>query len=341
MQIAQFVWGASFAAAHLFVQYDMPISTPYQVASTVKAAISSASSAASTATSTVSKAIESPAAFGSFVPLVKKLLLRAAGEEGIAELVTDKQGHLVNPNIEEKIERFEDSARTVYETRWHTEWTKVNCIDTTGQAFAIYLNLLYLLPLTFLFGRFFLKAYTQRSKPRTLSGGARKTVDVGKEASIKTKEYIERKGAETEEDLLKDTENFREQLRQDVQAVKDGTWSLDRKVSDHKHSVERQISSTTEKVKEKGKKIVNESSSSTRKFESSQSSESAQVSSTTRFEAADQSEEKQEENIEASQATRPGIGAKEDEEDTDAMGKSGAFVSSNEAEGGGLLPASP
>jgi hypothetical protein len=38
----------------------------------------------------------------------------------------------------------------------------VTCMDTTGQAFAIWLNVLYLLPLTYLFARFFVRSYLYR-----------------------------------------------------------------------------------------------------------------------------------------------------------------------------------
>ncbi|EMC92077.1 hypothetical protein BAUCODRAFT_96766, partial [Baudoinia panamericana UAMH 10762] len=151
LQIAQILFGATYAAAHLFIAYDIPISTPYQVASTVQRAVSSISSAASVvsstateAASTVSTLIESPSAIATMGTLIKKLLLRAAGEEGLAER-----------KVQEKIEEYEQA----FETRYHTSWTKTNCIDTSGEAFAIYLNLLYLAPLAWLFLRFFVRAY--------------------------------------------------------------------------------------------------------------------------------------------------------------------------------------
>lgn len=174
LQITQFVWGASYAAIHLFVQYDIPISTPYQVAHTISAIASSATSKAQSATSAVSEAIATPSAVA-WGALGKKLLLRALGEEGLAEKVHNKQHQPLNAVMEEKIEQFKEQVPGTpkYETRWRTEWTRTDCLDTTGEAFAVYLNLFYLAPLTFLFARFFYKAYLKRGKSRSAAQGAR------------------------------------------------------------------------------------------------------------------------------------------------------------------------
>lgn len=174
LQITQFVWGASYAAVHLFVQYDIPISTPYQVAHTISAIASSATSKAQSATSAVSEAIATPSAVA-WGALGKKLLLRALGEEGLAEKVHNKQHQPLNAVMEGKIEQFKEQVPGTpkYETRWRTEWTRTDCLDTTGEAFAVYLNLFYLAPLTFLFARFFYKAYLKRGKSRSAAQGAR------------------------------------------------------------------------------------------------------------------------------------------------------------------------
>lgn len=174
LQITQFVWGASYAAIHLFVQYDIPISTPYQVAHTISAIASSATSKAQSATSAVSEAMATPSAVA-WGALGKKLLLRALGEEGLAEKVHNKQHQPLNAVMEEKIEQFKEQVPGTpkYETRWRTEWTRTDCLDTTGEAFAVYLNLFYLAPLTFLFARFFYKAYLKRGKSRSAAQGAR------------------------------------------------------------------------------------------------------------------------------------------------------------------------
>lgn len=45
------------------------------------------------------------------------------------------------------------------------DYRMVTCMDTTGQGFAISLNVSYLLPLTYLFVRFFVRSYLYRKEP--------------------------------------------------------------------------------------------------------------------------------------------------------------------------------
>jgi hypothetical protein len=252
------------------VQYDIPVSTPYQIAQTVREAVASATSAAASITSEVSKVVATPTATGSVGAIVKKWLLRAAGEEGVAERVhVPGSQHLLNPNVEEKIQQFNE--RVQYETKWRTEWTKVNCIDTSGEAFAIYLNLLYLAPLTYLFGRFFYRAYVQFNKPRDARQAAKQVRDSGKQAGQDTERAIEEKGEKIEDDLAKrgpealqqvkkQTDELQEELARDLRAVKEGRFG-DRRVSDRVANWERQVKSTANKTKEGAKKLVNGSGS--------------------------------------------------------------------------------
>ncbi|KAI0428580.1 GNS1/SUR4 family-domain-containing protein [Xylaria sp. FL1042] len=51
-----------------------------------------------------------------------------------------------------------------------TKYQKVDCIDTTGQTFAIWLNVSYLAPLTYLFMSFFVASYLRRSKAEVVRG---------------------------------------------------------------------------------------------------------------------------------------------------------------------------
>lgn len=51
-----------------------------------------------------------------------------------------------------------------------TRYQKVDCIDTTGQTFAIWLNVFYLAPLTYLFMSFFVASYLRRSKAEVVRG---------------------------------------------------------------------------------------------------------------------------------------------------------------------------
>ncbi|KAJ9638351.1 hypothetical protein H2199_007038 [Coniosporium tulheliwenetii] len=136
MQIAQFVIGTLFAASHLFISYTVPVSTPYTVVTKVRELVTSIASAASSA--------------------VSDIALRAAGEEGLAENVRNNQGQVFGADAE----RYVDTER--HDTRYRNEYQRVDCINTSGQAFAIWLNLIYLLPLTALFVRFFIRSYTRR-----------------------------------------------------------------------------------------------------------------------------------------------------------------------------------
>lgn len=116
------------AAAYLFVEYTLP----YPVGSTALRHLSHAIPAAGAAS-----------ADAGVVPWLKKLAFRAAGADGIAENVG---GAVSNP-------------QTGYTQQM------VTCMDTTGQGFAILLNVGYLLPLTYLFMRFFVRSYLKRKDP--------------------------------------------------------------------------------------------------------------------------------------------------------------------------------
>ncbi|KAL5049646.1 hypothetical protein BDW71DRAFT_175173 [Aspergillus fruticulosus] len=78
---------------------------------------------------------------------VKQVAFRAAGAEGIAENV----GHAGADS---------GAPREVVQPG-----PMVTCMDTSGQGFAIYLNVAYLLPLTYLFARFFVRSYLYRKEP--------------------------------------------------------------------------------------------------------------------------------------------------------------------------------
>ncbi|KAF2083949.1 hypothetical protein K490DRAFT_76184 [Saccharata proteae CBS 121410] len=149
MQIMQFLVGATFAAAHLCISYTVPVSTPYTLYHTVTSVVSAVASAAS---SEVASAVAT-AGMGAHV---KKFLFRAAGQEALAENVRDDAGHVFGQEAQHITE-------TISETRWRDEYQRVPCIDTTGQSFAIWLNVIYLMPLTALFVRFFVRSYITRT----------------------------------------------------------------------------------------------------------------------------------------------------------------------------------
>lgn len=58
------------------------------------------------------------------------------------------------------------SQAAVSQPQYVTEPQTFTCMATTGQAFAVWLNVFYLLPLTYLFARFFVRSYLRRTDSR-------------------------------------------------------------------------------------------------------------------------------------------------------------------------------
>lgn len=137
MQIVQFVFGATYALAHLFIAYDIPVETPYLFVHNLSSALPSAASS-------VSSAIASATVSADFGSWLKKAALRAAGEEGLAENVRNAQGQTfgIDAMHAAEVEKAQE------EIRYRTQYQRVNCLDTSGETFAILLNFLYLAPLT-------------------------------------------------------------------------------------------------------------------------------------------------------------------------------------------------
>ncbi|KAG9697858.1 hypothetical protein KCU95_g5307, partial [Aureobasidium melanogenum] len=271
MQITQFLFGASYAALHLFVKYDIPIATAYSIFHPISSAVAKASSTASSVVSAV------PAE--TYGAILRRILLRAAGDEGVAENVRDKQGNIIMEKAQEAIQKYHE------ETRYRTDYTTIDCIDTTGQSFAIWLNLLYLFPLTVLFVRFFVKAYLFRSGSSKSRSKRHSASRATKEAAQGTNREVEHAGKAVEkklshlpEDLaaaekriekklghlpedLKAAEkkledklgHLPEEVKKDLQALKDGKGKLprpSRPVSDRVESYERKMTPTKKDAKQ-------------------------------------------------------------------------------------------
>ena len=250
MQISQFVFGASYAAAHLFVKYDIPIQTAYTVMHPIASLASTATSTVSELTSSATSIAESPIA--SYGALLRRILLRAAGDEGVAENVRDKQtGQLIMPGVQEAIEEAVQRYRE--ETRYSTDYHTINCIDTTGQSFAIWLNLIYLAPLTALFIRFFIRAYTHRTSSATPKQTKRHAAD---RSRIEAAEGVDRKvedvGKAVERKLSHGVESMDEAVRKDLKQVKEGNYNKSpRRVSERVDSFERKVKTQAEQAKDK------------------------------------------------------------------------------------------
>ena len=137
LQITQFIFGASYAVAHLFISYDAPVNVPYLFTHNLSTALSSLPTS-------VTSALASATASAGIGNLLKKIALRAAGEEGLAENVRNKFGEPFGIDAVKAVE----VEKAQEEIRYRMQSVRVNCIDTSGEAFAILLNVIYLAPLT-------------------------------------------------------------------------------------------------------------------------------------------------------------------------------------------------
>lgn len=237
MQIMQFVFGSTLAAIHLFVSYDVPVTTAYKVITPVSSAIAAASSVVSslvndppTVTSLVASAasaVSAATASPSLAAVIKRLLLRAAGGEGAAENVRDSHSHIVLPGVESAHSSASSAAAAttsaaqtyVEETRYRSSLTTVNCIDTTGQSIAIWMNLIYLAPLTVLFLRFFVKAYITGSLGKGKGKARRRSFTEATAQAVRdVKREADNAGEEVERRLS-------EQVLRDVKDMRDGKFS--------------------------------------------------------------------------------------------------------------------
>ncbi|KAA8651412.1 hypothetical protein EYZ11_009217 [Aspergillus tanneri] len=168
MQILQFLFGTTIAASYLFVYYTLPPNQSVETGPIVQPEM----------------AVEGAGLF----PWIKTRALRAAGAEGIAKNVGSTPG-------------ANSSART------SPVGPMVPCTDTSGQAFAIWLNVSYLLPLTYLFVRFFVRSYLYRKdpgppKPTHMHAAEKAGLDALKGVSREIQKSVEMSGetSETTED---------------------------------------------------------------------------------------------------------------------------------------------
>ncbi|OKL56030.1 hypothetical protein UA08_08717 [Talaromyces atroroseus] len=157
MQITQFVFGTFSASSYMFVRYTIPVTASQSVfwdhvTKSIPAAASAAESGIAAAT-----------ASAGLVPWLKKIAFRAAGAEGIAENVLNAQGQHFGADALNAARFSQTQQERLSENA--VFYKSIDCVDNSGQAFAIWLNVLYLLPLTYLFARFFVKSYLRRMEP--------------------------------------------------------------------------------------------------------------------------------------------------------------------------------
>lgn len=187
-----------------------------------KADPSSISSAVTSATSSVAEAL--PTATGAAVAFLRKLIYRAAGDEGLAENIA-VPGHPIphyqqqqllaaGQRPEHPIEHFfHHSHETVNRVVYRTEYQSVPCIDTSGQAFAVYLNMIYLAPLTILFMRFFFKSYLRRTSPNKQQSRHTAITDATRDATHGVEKEVEDLGKAAEDSISSAVNRSRDAMR--------------------------------------------------------------------------------------------------------------------------------
>ncbi|KAJ6446331.1 GNS1/SUR4 membrane protein [Purpureocillium lavendulum] len=136
MQITQFLVGASYAMAHSFVTYIAPITVSSVTSTPVDIPAAPADSVMPSATG----ALDS----------LKKLIFGAVAKDAAAAVA----GSVKEPAV---------ATETFYVAQ--------PCIGTANETFAIWLNVLYLAPLTYLFVSFFIASYVKRSNAAQKSNG--------------------------------------------------------------------------------------------------------------------------------------------------------------------------
>ena len=228
LQITQIVFGASYALAHLFVAYDVPHYTSYQVAHNLSTALPSVASAVSTAISTT-------AATADIVSWLKKAALRAAGEEGLAENVRNYQGETFGIDAIHAA----DVQKAQEEIHYKLEMTRTHCLDTSGEVFAILLNVMYLAPLGYMFIRFFLNYFQARAhgdpKPSIPENAIKSANDGIKEVERKIAEAMEdEQGGKTEppDELKAELEDAKDHARKVASNAQQKSRAVGEKVQD-------------------------------------------------------------------------------------------------------------
>ncbi|KAG5930414.1 hypothetical protein E4U42_001661 [Claviceps africana] len=137
MQITQFIGGASYAILHSFISYLVPVTVTKMAATQMDDVPGSAADDAHPTAA---------AAAAGVLDLLKKFILGSAGSESA---VPGGAGQRPSSYVTE------------------TTLVAQPCITTANETFAIWLNVLYLAPLTYLFVSFFIASYVKRSSANT------------------------------------------------------------------------------------------------------------------------------------------------------------------------------
>lgn len=237
LQITQILFGATYAILHIFIAYDIPVSTPVVFAHNLSTVLPSAASA-------VTSAATSLATSANIEAWLKKWALRAAGEEGLAENVRNYQGETFGIDAVHAAE----AEKAQEEIRYKIVTRRVNCLDTSGELFAIVLNVVYLAPLAYLFISFFVRTYIRGSKSKpakpTIQEKIKSSTKEAVEAANTTGEKVEETVQDPQGGTIEPPPELRAKLASDEQKQLITTTSSE--VKDESESVEHQEETTTE-----------------------------------------------------------------------------------------------
>ncbi|KAM0559652.1 hypothetical protein ACHAPJ_004176 [Fusarium lateritium] len=143
MQITQFIVGASNTMAHSFVSYTVPV--------------------------TVIRKLSAPADVITAVPDASQEAVADGAIESLKQFIWGAADAAAAPGADPVASQAVNAESTfTAETQYVTQ----PCIISTGETFAIWLNVLYLAPLTYLFVSFFIASYIKRSNAAGKKGRA-------------------------------------------------------------------------------------------------------------------------------------------------------------------------
>ncbi|KAL8948000.1 MAG: hypothetical protein Q9222_005768 [Ikaeria aurantiellina] len=218
LQIAQVIFGNLYAMAHLFIAYDIPVETPYLF-------VHSLSSALPTAASSVSSAFATATASADLASWIKKAALRAAGEEGLAENVRNSQGQTfgIDAIHAAEVEKAQE------EIRYKMQYQTVNCLDTSGQVFAILLNFLYLTPLAVMFINWYVGRYLKSAKSSSPPKRIQNLQQSGKGAAKDLKQELADAMSSEQDDLETEKSDIPPQISSKAEKVEKGADQFNEK----------------------------------------------------------------------------------------------------------------
>lgn len=165
---------------HSFVSYTVPVATT--VVKTNTETFGAATTSAGNPAPTVASA-DGPAFLDSLKQLVLGVASKVTNAAATKVMTDEAPTGQANAALQ-----FTTSEEIVYEEKI------VPCIQTTGQTFAIWLNVLYLAPLTYLFVKFFITSYLRRTGVESSRKGIKRResqVSVAEKAGWEAARHLE------------------------------------------------------------------------------------------------------------------------------------------------------